>query len=136
MAKTKSIAQLKKDADKYHSLYVRLRDADKYGIAECITCGVKKPYKELQCGHFVSRKVNLLRYDEENTNAQCVGCNMFKSGEQYAYSKALDMKYGDGKAEELWNQRFDTHKFTRLELEGIISDRKEQIKYYENHTED
>lgn len=130
--KTKTVAQLKKDADKYHSILVRMRDADRNGIADCITCGVKKHYKELQCGHFVSRRVNSLRYDEENTNAQCVGCNMFKSGEQYQYSKALDMKYGDGTAERLWAQRFDTHKFSKLELEEIIHDRKEQIAFYKN----
>lgn len=112
-----------------------MRDADQYGIAECITCGEKKHWKNLQCGHFVSRKVNVLRFDEENTNAQCVGCNMFKSGEQYAYSKALDMKYGDGTAERLWAQRFDTHKFTITELEEIIHDRKEQISFYERDNE-
>ena len=55
---------------------------------------------------------------------------MFKSGEQYLYSKALNMKYGDGTADELHDQRFATHKFTREELESIIHDRKEQIKYY------
>lgn len=129
--KTKTISQLKKEADKYHSIYVRMRDADRNGIADCITCGARKHWKELQCGHFVTRAVNLLRWDEENTNAQCVGCNMFKSGEQYLYSKALDLKYGDGTAERLHNQRFETHKLTRQELEEIIHDRKEQIKFYQ-----
>jgi hypothetical protein len=133
VAKQKSVAQLKKDADKYHSIYGRMRDSDQYGFADCITCPTRKPWKELQCGHFVSRRVNSLRYDDENTNAQCVGCNMFKSGEQYAYSKALDMKYGDGTAERLWAQRFDTHSYKRHELEEIIIDRKEQIKFYESH---
>ena len=87
----------------------------------------------MQCGHFVSRRVNSLRWDDENTNAQCIGDNMFKSGEQYQYSIALDMKYGDGTAKKLWEQRFDTHKCTRDELEEIIHDRKEQIAYYESH---
>jgi hypothetical protein len=62
----------------------------------------------------------------------CVGCNMFKQGEQYLYSKALDMKYGNGTAEELMSRRFETHKFTTTELEEIIHDAKEQIKFYEN----
>jgi hypothetical protein len=57
---------------------------------------------------------------------------MFKSGEQYLYSKALDMKYGDGTAEELHSQRFSTHSFTKEELEEIIHDRKEQIKWLES----
>lgn len=126
-----TVSKLKKKADTLHSKYVRLRDADLNGMAECITCGAKKNWKELQCGHFVTRANNKLRYDEMNTNAQCVGCNMFKSGEQYLYSKALDEKYGKGTAEELHSQRFDTHKLTIQELEDIIHDRTEQIRFYE-----
>lgn len=129
--KKPTVSSLKKKADTIHSRYIRLRDSDRNGIAECITCGTKKHWKQMQCGHFVTRANNKLRYDEMNTNAQCVGCNMFKSGEQYLYSKALDMKYGTGTAEELHQQRFDTHKLTITELEDIIHDRKEQIKFYE-----
>jgi len=132
MAKAKpSVAKLKKTADKYFSIYVRTRDSDRYGNAECISCGVKKPWKQQQAGHFVRRSVNALRYDDENVNAQCVGCNMFKAGEQYLYSKALDMKYGDGTAEKLHNRRFETHKLTIQELEDIIEEAKENIATYE-----
>lgn len=130
MTKPKTVAKLKKDADKYFSKYVRLRDSEN-GVAECITCGVRKPVSQMQAGHFVRRSVNLLRYDEENVNAQCVGCNMFKHGEQYAYSKALDLKYGDGTAEKLMSQKHLTHKLTIEELEQIIHDSKESIKFME-----
>lgn len=126
------VATLKKKADKYFSLYVRHRDSTD-GMAECITCGTSKPIKQMQAGHFVSRRVNALRFDEENVNAQCTGCNMFKAGEQYLYAKALDLKYGDGKAEELMSRRHETHKFTIQELEEIIADAKTQIKFYEEH---
>jgi hypothetical protein len=125
--KKDSVAALKKKADTIHSTYIRLRDSDTNGYATCITCNDRKPYKTMQCGHFVSRRVNALRFDELNTNAQCVGCNMFKSGEQYAYSKALDMKYGDGTAESLWNRRFETHKLSIGELLAIIDERKQMV---------
>lgn len=129
--KRESVASLKKRADKYHSIYIRMRDSDTHGIGECITCNKKVHWRHAQCGHFVSRSNNKLRYDELNTNLQCVGCNMFKSGEQYLYSKALDEKYGPGTAEELFSQRHDTHKFTVDELQEVIKDRKIQIKFYE-----
>lgn len=128
------VKKLKEKADKYFSQYVRYRDGEfKRGewLVPCITCGVEKPLKQMQAGHFVSRRVNALRFDEENVNAQCTGCNMFKQGEQYLYAKALDDKYGIGKAEELMNRRHETHKFTVTELEQIIEDCKEQIKWYE-----
>lgn len=132
MAKKQGVAQLKKKADKYWSIYVRRRDADDKGYADCITCGKTYHWKKIQCGHFVKRSVSLLRYDEENTNAQCVGCNMFKHGEQYAYSKALDKKYGAGTADKLWEQRFTTHKFKTHELESIIEDAKTNIKWIDD----
>lgn len=131
------VAQLKKKADAAFSLYIRYRDGEfKRGewLTECITCGVEKPLKQMQAGHFVSRKVSSLRYDEENVNAQCPGCNVFKYGEQYLYSKALDAKYGDGKADELMSRRHETHKFTIGELEEIIHDSKEQIAFYEKQS--
>lgn len=125
-----TVAKLKKEADKWYSQYVRLRDADQSGFASCISCGVRKSWRELQNGHFVSRSSSVLRYDEENCNAQCVGCNMFKQGNQYAYALALDEKYGDGTAKKLHDQRFEMHKFTITELEEIIHDAKEQIAWY------
>lgn len=127
----KNVASLKKQADKIFSRYVRLRDGKKINNewhTECITCGAWKPIAQMQAGHFVSRSCNLLRYNEENVNAQCVGCNMFKGGEQYIYGKNLDLKYGDGTAEKLHNQRRQTHKLTIDELEQIIKDAKEYIK--------
>lgn len=129
-----SVSSLKKKADKYFSLYVRYRDGEsKRGewLVPCITCGIEKPLKQMQAGHFVSRKVNSLRYEEENVNAQCYSCNVMGYGQQYAYAKELDLKYGDGKAEELHNRRHETHKFSIPELEEIIHDAKEQIRFYE-----
>lgn len=129
----KSVSALKKKADKEFSLYIRYRDGEpKRGewLTECITCGVEKPLKQMQAGHFVSRKVNALRFDEMNVNAQCASCNVFKYGEQYLYSKQLDLKYGDGAADALMARRHETKKFTIGELEEIINDSKESVKFY------
>ena len=134
--KKQTIASLKKKADASYSQYVRYRDGEfKRGewLVECITCEVEKPLKQMQAGHFVSRRVNKLRFDELNVNAQCVGCNMYKQGEQYLYAKNLDAKYGDGTADALMAKRHDTHKFTIPELEEIIRDATVQIQWYQSH---
>jgi hypothetical protein len=52
---------------------------------------------------------------------------MFKGGEQYEYARQLDLKYGDGTAEKLHNQRHINHKLTITELEQIIADAQEYI---------
>lgn len=135
--KKQTVATLKKKADTVFSQYVRYRDGEfRRGdwLVECITCGIEKPLKEMQAGHFVSRRVNELRFDEMNVNAQCIGCNMFKQGEQYLYSKNLDAKYGDGTADALMAKRHLTHKFTITELEEIIQDAKTQIEWYQKQT--
>ena len=131
-SKRPTVSKLKARADAEFSKYVRYRDASyKRGdwYANCVTCGVEKPVKQLQAGHFVSRRVNALRFEETNVHAQCTGCNMFKHGEQYLYAKEIDLRYGDGTADALMARRHETHKFTIPELEEIIKDAKTYVKH-------
>lgn len=131
--KTQSISQLKKLADSWFSKAVRLRDSELVNgeyLSECITCGKRDNWKSMQAGHFISRRVMALRYDEMNVNAQCVADNMFKQGDQYNYSVQLDLKYGDGTAKSLHDRRNDLHKFKREELEQIVKDSKSQVDFY------
>ena len=111
----KPISKLKKELDKWFSLYIRLRDATNQGMVECFTCGKIAHYKKggMQNGHFQSRSFLATRFDEENCQPQCVGCNMFKQGEQYKFAINLDAKYGEGKAEELEILAKSVVKFTR-----------------------
>lgn len=131
---TPSVAKLKKQADKWFSIYIRMRDSDKFGQSKCITCPKTGFWKEFQNGHFVKRSVSLLRFDDENCNAQCPACNVWKYGELFIYGKELDLKYGDGTADKLHAQRFSTHKFTIQELVDIIEEAKENIRIYESRT--
>ena len=94
MAKRK---QLIKKLDSVFSEYIRRRYA-KNDIAECYTCGKRDHWKRLQCGHFQSRKHYSTRWNEDNCQVQCVGCNMFKGGEQYKFG----MKLGEKKAKKLY----------------------------------
>ena len=122
----KSISKLKKELDKWFSLYIRLRDSNEYGMVQCFTCGCVKHYKKgMQCGHFQSRSHLATRFDEENCQPQCVACNMFKQGEQYKFALHLDSKYGEGTAEELQFLSKQTVKFTRADYE-------EKISYYKS----
>ena len=117
----KSISKLKKELDKWFSLYIRIRESEE-GLVQCFTCGKVSHYKSgMQNGHFQSRKHLATRWDEENCQVQCVGCNMFKAGEQYKFGLNLDAKYGEGKAEELEFLARTTMKFTRYDYEDKIS---------------
>tara|TARA_R110002012_G_C11525694_1_gene599964 strand:- start:262 stop:672 length:411 start_codon:yes stop_codon:yes gene_type:complete len=120
----KSISKLKKELDKWFSLFIRLNNSNEYGMVQCFTCGCIKHYKKgIQNGHFQSRSFLATRFNEENCQPQCVGCNMFKQGEQYKFALNLDAKYGEGKAQELEFLARTTVKFTRVDYE-------EKILYY------
>ena len=125
----KTISKLKKELDKWFSLFIRLRSANEYGMVQCFTCGIVRGYKDgMQNGHFQSRKHMATRFDEENCQVQCVACNMFRQGEQFKFGMNLDAKYGEGKAEELEFLARTIYKVSRVEYE-------EQISYYKNLVE-
>lgn len=89
------------------SQYVRKSNADHTGHAACFTCGVVKPWSELQCGHFQCRSKRSTRWlykPEEgltNVQPQCARCNMTNGGQQYIFGKRLDEVYGEGTADRL-----------------------------------
>ena len=123
----KNISKLKKELDKWFSLYIRLRDATEQGIAQCFTCGKIDHYKRLQCGHFQSRRHHATRWNEQNCQVQCVKCNMFSgSGEQWKFGLNLNAKYGEGTSHELQMLAQTTAKRMRFEYE-------EDILYYKTH---
>jgi len=125
----KTISKLKKELDKWFSLYIRLRSSNEYGITQCYTCSKAAHYKTggMQCGHFQSRSYLATRFDEVNCQVQCVGCNMFKQGEQYKFALALDANYGEGTADELLYLAKTTIKLSRADYEEKISYYKEVV---------
>jgi|TARA_R100000479_G_C6324654_1_gene179109 5-methylcytosine-specific restriction endonuclease McrA len=123
----KTISKLKKDLDKVFSLYIRLRYASKDGIVKCFTCDKTAHYKKMHAGHFMSRKHHATRWNEDNVQVQCPKCNLFGQGEQYAFGKLLDIRIGDGKAEELQELSRTTVKYMRFEYEDMIKHYKEKV---------
>ena len=119
----KTISKLKKELDKWFSLYIRLREATLEGAAQCFTCGKVDHYKRLQCGHFQSRKHHATRWNEQNCQVQCVKCNMFEQGEQWKFGLQLNGKYGQGTSTMLEELARETVKMTRIDYE-------ENIRYY------
>ena len=123
----KTISKLKKDLDKVFSLYIRLRHASKDGIVKCFTCDKTAHYKKMHAGHFMSRKHHATRWNEDNVQVQCVKCNLFGQGEQYAFGKLLDIRIAEGKAEELQELSRTTVKYMRFEYEHMIKFYKEKV---------
>jgi hypothetical protein len=113
---------LKKAQDTFNA-YIRLRDCNK----GCISC--EGPVE--QAGHYFSAgHHSLLRFNEVNTNGQCVRCNCYLHGNLIHYRAGLVKRYGEAKVLHLESAaRRTVKKWSRAEIEAIIQHyRDEAIK--------
>lgn len=133
--KTKKIkspthAQLKRELDKVFSDYIRERDH-----YTCITCGKQGDKSEIQNGHYIERNKTGTRYDEQNYNAQCVTCNIWKKGNLRIYAVKLIQKYGNGILERLLEkaQNNQGKKIDKLALSWKITYFKQELEELRNN---
>ena len=115
---------LVKKLDKLFSEYIRTRYAMD-DMVRCITCNTIRHWKEIDAGHFCSRRHYSTRWNSTNVQNQCKKCNGFMGGENYLFGKYLDKTHGVGTADELIKLSRQITKFTDQDL-------KDMIKLYEN----
>lgn len=119
--KLPSLPKLKKRLWKIFSEYIRRRDADENGMVTCISCGVKRDWRELQAGHYLPKSLGLSVYFEpRNVQPQCGKCNLTLQGNQYQYGLALKKKYGESVIDELERLKNITVKYSRADYEELI----------------
>lgn len=123
-----STTKLVKKLDAVFSKYIRWYYADANGYVECYTCNVQKPVKEMQCGHFQSRKHRSTRWHTNNCRPQCVKCNMYSQGEQYTFGKLLEAEIGKENVDEIVATSKRTLKLTKVDLECLIDYYTEELK--------
>ena len=117
-----------KIADGWFSKYIRLKNSTPDGICNCITCHRPFHWKEIDCGHFVSRSRKIVRFDERNCAPQCKHCNRFKGGEQWKFGKAIDKIYGEGTATYLQGIAKRPYKRVARDLDYLIEEYKVKAK--------
>ena len=117
--RSKNLKLAKAKADRYFSKYIRQRDIDK----PCITCGKYTDQKD--CGHFISRRFEPVRFDENNAHGQCLKCNRFEYGNQFEHGKHIDKMYGDGTSEKILLK-------SKMFSKRNIDDYERIAEYYKN----
>ena len=127
MPKKLTRSKLVKKLDTVFSQYIRLSNADNNKNCICVTCNKVFFWKEIQAGHFMSRKHYSIRWDERNVKPQCVGCNVFKYGEQYIFGNKLDAKFGEGTSRRLHIKAQEIVKLSDNELEDLIKRYKDFV---------
>jgi len=118
-------------ADRWFSRYIRLRSADKNGMAKCITCGVYKQVKYMDCGHYIKRQDTSTRFNEMNCQTQCKRCNKFQQGNDVEFRKYLVEEYGENAVLLLEAQRHKTTKRGAFEIKAIADYYKQKYKELE-----
>ena len=76
-----------------------IRERDKY--KPCISCG--EPWNDKhQAGHFYKAELfSTLKFNEDNINGQCQGCNLYKEGNESQYRVNLPERIGTERYNEL-----------------------------------
>jgi hypothetical protein len=108
-----------KDADKWFSIFIRLRDAGKEGLTKCPTCNHYFNWKQMECSHFISRKHNSTRFSEKNTISHCHWCNSRHNTDEKPYENYLIYKHGQELVDELRQLKNATLKLSAYDLEDI-----------------
>lgn len=125
--KKESIRHIENKLDKVFSEYIRLRDADEFGMVECFTSGKVYHWSKIQAGHYISRRHKSTRWHELNVHPQSVGENLFNQGNAPQFAVNLDKKFGVGTAEMLLNLSKESVKHSREYLYAMIEDYTEKV---------
>jgi hypothetical protein len=127
--KTKGVSYYKKQADKVFSEFIRLRDADEYGRVSCCTCPKIAHWKEMTCGHWISRGVLATRYDESNCHPQCWGCQAkhLGNGKAHVHEIYITLWHGEGERDRLLE-------LSKTSCQMKVQDYKDIINKYKNES--
>lgn len=116
--------------DQVFSEYIRLRDSKGSGFKtfKCISCGRILPFAMADCGHFMKRGNMATRWDEDNCAAQCISCNRYRDGNVENFEKALILKFGEDKVQEIIQRSHQCQKYSKSEIEDLIKYYRGKIK--------
>lgn len=122
--KSKLIEQL----DAEFSKYIRLKYSDSNGYCRCISCGKIVFWKEIQNGHYMSRRYFSTRWSEDNCRPQCVACNMFNQGNIQMYRRGLIKEIGEQRVDLVEAlARQSTCKKSEFEYAELIKHYKKEV---------
>lgn len=114
--------KLRDTLDAVFSRYIRLKYSDKDGNCRCISCGRVLPWREIQNGHYMSRRYMSTRFAEDNCRPQCVACNIFNQGNIQMYRRGLIAQIGEKRVDIIEARaRTETRKYSSFEYQQLIA---------------
>jgi hypothetical protein len=115
-------------ADKWFSMFIRLRDSDENGIATCVTSGRRMHWRQGDCGHWISRAKEATRYDERNAHFQSKQSNRFQGGHFLEHERAIERIHGAGTAQILKDKALTLCKRTASDYQFIADTYRSRVE--------
>ena len=123
-SKLKSMKALKKLALKWLSIFIRTKDCllttGTTTKGKCFTCDKFYDFKDLEAGHFIQGRHNVVIFDLRNVHSQCYRCNIPLKSNMIEYYPRMLKKYGKKVIKELKEKDKGTKQFKRWEYEELI----------------
>ena len=120
--------KLIKELDAWFSRYIRLKYSDSRGYCRCISCGKVYFWKEIQNGHYMSRRYMSTRFSEDNCRPQGVECNIFNQGAIQMYRRALIKEIGEQRVDLIEvRARQENKNWSLFELKQLIEYYKKEV---------
>lgn len=113
--------------DKVFSIWTRIRFADWKGFVHCYTCPEVFHWKELDCGHWLSRQHQAVRWDKNNARPQCKECNQGLGGLPEVFEEELREEIGDDAVDELELRAMKTKYLDDAEKESLLINLKKLV---------
>lgn len=121
--------KLIKELDAWFSRYIRLKYSDSRGYCRCISCGKVYFWKEIQNGHYMSRRYMPTRFSEDNCRPQGVECNIFNQGAIQMYRRALIKEIGEQRVDLIEvRARQENKNWSLFELKQLIEYYKKEVE--------
>ena len=120
--------KLKTKAWSLFSQYIRRKYSDRLGNDTCFTCGIVKPWKEMQCGHGISGRGNFVLFLEEVCRPQCYGCNVGRGGNYEVFIPKLIDLYTKEQYEAWVIESRKPMKRTKADYLELIEDLKQRLE--------
>ncbi len=96
-------SNIKQTALKNFQRLRRLEESNIDGLERCISCGKVLNWKEMQGGHYISRRVEATCIEPDNVWPQCSSCNCYKAGNYPNYRINLVRRIGEARVKRLEN---------------------------------
>lgn len=126
MIKAKTKPKLVRELDAVYSRYIREKYADGDQV-KCVTCNKSDEIKNMQNGHYVSRRFHATRWLDKNCHPQCYSCNVGLGGNYAHYTRFMINTYGAGVVDELIELSGTSPNYSKLELAELIDKYKKEL---------